>query len=51
MDEHIDNDTLCMIQVDPTMVQRLNVRHVADDFIDDDDEQLSSPQNKPSDVE
>ncbi|TYK05488.1 (R)-mandelonitrile lyase 1-like [Cucumis melo var. makuwa] len=32
-------------EVDPTMVERSDVRHVADDFIDDDDEQLSSPQS------
>ena len=51
MDEHIDNDTLCRAKVDPTVVERSDVCHVADDFIDDDDEKLSSPQSGSSDDE
>ena len=41
MDEHIKDDTLCRIDVDPTIVEISIVHHVADDFIDDGDEQLS----------
>ncbi|TYK29226.1 gag protease polyprotein [Cucumis melo var. makuwa] len=40
-DEPIEDVTLCRLDVDPTVVERLIVRQVADDFIDDDDEQLS----------
>ncbi|TYK13618.1 NBS-LRR type resistance protein [Cucumis melo var. makuwa] len=48
VDEHIEDDTLCMPEVNPTVMERLVVRHVADDFINDDDEQLS-PQSGSSD--
>ncbi|TYK26955.1 uncharacterized protein E5676_scaffold322G00150 [Cucumis melo var. makuwa] len=41
MNEHIEDDTLCRIDVDPTIVERSIVRHVANDIIDDGDEQLS----------
>ncbi|KAA0035848.1 CACTA en-spm transposon protein [Cucumis melo var. makuwa] len=41
VDDHIEDDTLCTIDVDPTIVERLIVRHVANDFIDVGDEQLS----------
>ncbi|KAA0062121.1 uncharacterized protein E6C27_scaffold89G004790 [Cucumis melo var. makuwa] len=51
MDEHIENDTLCKTEVDPTVVERPDVSHVAEDFIDDDDEQLSSPQSGSRDDE
>ncbi|KAA0049832.1 uncharacterized protein E5676_scaffold118G00400 [Cucumis melo var. makuwa] len=44
MDEHIENDTLCKPRVVLIVVQRSIVHHVADDFINDDDAQLS-PQN------
>ncbi|TYK07862.1 uncharacterized protein E5676_scaffold1933G00050 [Cucumis melo var. makuwa] len=41
VDEHIEDDTLCRPDVDPTVVEKSIIRHVADDFIDNDDEQLS----------
>ena len=40
MDEHIEDDTLCRPDVDPIVVKRSVVCHVADEFIDGD-EQLS----------
>ncbi|TYK11871.1 hypothetical protein E5676_scaffold177G00210 [Cucumis melo var. makuwa] len=43
VDEHIEDDTLCRVEVDPIVVERSDVHHVAGNFIDDDDEQLSSP--------
>ena len=41
-DEHIDDDTPCKTKAGSTVGKRLDVRYIADDFIDDD-EQLSSP--------
>ncbi|KAA0050464.1 CACTA en-spm transposon protein [Cucumis melo var. makuwa] len=41
VDDHIEDDNLCRIDVDPTIVERSIVRHVTDDFIDDVDEHLS----------
>ncbi|KAA0060253.1 uncharacterized protein E5676_scaffold639G00130 [Cucumis melo var. makuwa] len=41
VDDHIEDDTLCRTDVDPTIVERSVVRHVTDDFIDDVDEHLS----------
>ena len=41
MDEPIEDDTICRTNIDPTIVERSVVCHVADDFIDDGDEQLS----------
>ncbi|KAA0033109.1 putative transposase [Cucumis melo var. makuwa] len=41
VDDHIEDDTLCRIEVDPTIVERSVVRHVTDDFINDVDEHLS----------
>ncbi|KAA0055896.1 CACTA en-spm transposon protein [Cucumis melo var. makuwa] len=41
MDEHIEDDTLCRLDIDHAVVKKLVVRHVVDDFIDDDDEPLS----------
>ena len=41
VDDHIEDDTLCRYEVDPTIVERPVVRHVTDDFIDDVDEHLS----------
>ncbi|TYK31697.1 CACTA en-spm transposon protein [Cucumis melo var. makuwa] len=37
VDKHIEDDTLCRPDVDSIMVERLVVRHVADNFIDDGD--------------
>ena len=37
---HVKDDTLCRVDVDPIVVERLTVCHVDDDFINDDDEQL-----------
>ncbi|KAA0053278.1 hypothetical protein E6C27_scaffold102G00790 [Cucumis melo var. makuwa] len=51
VDEHIEDDTLCRVKVDPTVVERPDVHHVAGNFIDDDDEQLSSPLGGLSDDE
>ncbi|KAA0058327.1 uncharacterized protein E6C27_scaffold409G00080 [Cucumis melo var. makuwa] len=39
--DHVEDNTLCRVDVDPTVVERPIVRHVIDDFINDDDEQLS----------
>ena len=41
VDKHIEDDTLCKTDIDPTIIERPVVRHVADNFIDDMDEQLS----------
>ena len=41
VDERIEDDTLCRLDVDPIVVERLVMRHVANDFIDDEDAQLS----------
>ena len=41
VDEHIEDDTLCRTDVDPTIVERLIVCYVADDFMDNGVEQLS----------
>ncbi|TYK00218.1 uncharacterized protein E5676_scaffold1582G00100 [Cucumis melo var. makuwa] len=41
VDEHIKDDTLYRIDVDPTIIKRSVVRHVTNDFIDDVDENLS----------
>ncbi|KAA0046643.1 hypothetical protein E5676_scaffold411G001130 [Cucumis melo var. makuwa] len=41
VDDHIEDDTLCRNDVDPTIVERPVVRHVTDNFIDDVDEHLS----------
>ncbi|KAA0041466.1 CACTA en-spm transposon protein [Cucumis melo var. makuwa] len=41
MDDHIEDDTLCRIDTDPTIVERLVVCHVTNDYIGDVDEHLS----------
>lgn len=41
VDDYIEDDTLCKLDTDPTVVERSIVRHVVDDFINHDDEQLS----------
>ncbi|KAA0061298.1 CACTA en-spm transposon protein [Cucumis melo var. makuwa] len=41
VDGHIEDDTLCRTNVDPTIVERSIVHHITDDFIDDVDEYLS----------
>ena len=41
MDEHIEDDTLCRTNVDPTIVERSVVLHVTDGYIDNVDEHLS----------
>ncbi|KAA0048547.1 CACTA en-spm transposon protein [Cucumis melo var. makuwa] len=41
MDEHIEDDTLCRTDVNPIIVERPIVHHVADNFIDDGDEQFT----------
>ncbi|TYK11925.1 uncharacterized protein E5676_scaffold177G00930 [Cucumis melo var. makuwa] len=45
VDDHFENDTLCRNDIDPTIVEKLVVRHVANDFIDDVDEHLSHASN------
>ena len=35
----IVDDTLCRTEVDPTVVERPNVIHIADNFIDDEDDE------------
>ena len=53
VDEHVvEDNTLRWTEVDPTVVERPNVRHVTDNFIDNnDDEQSSSYQSGSSDDE
>ncbi|KAA0052051.1 CACTA en-spm transposon protein [Cucumis melo var. makuwa] len=41
VNEHIKDNTLCKTNIDPAIIERLVVRHVIDDFIDDVDEHLS----------
>ena len=36
VDDHIDDDKLCKLDIDPTIVERPIVCHVVDDFINDD---------------
>ena len=50
VDKYIEDDTLCRPEDDPTVVERPDVRHVPNNFIDDNDEQLS-PQSGSSDDE
>ena len=38
--DHIEDDTLCRVDVNLTMVERQIVRHVVDDLINNDDEKL-----------
>ena len=49
VDEHIENDTLCKPDIHPILVERLLVRHVGDDFIDNGDEQLSHQSRSSND--
>ena len=39
--DHIEDITMCRVHVNPTVVERPIVHHATDDFIDDDDAQLS----------
>ena len=41
MDEHIEDDTLDRLDVDPIVVERSIMCYVVDDFINNDDEKLS----------
>ena len=50
VDDHVENDTLCRVDVDLTVVETPIVRHVVNNFINDDDEQLSV-QSRSSDYE
>ncbi|KAA0042215.1 uncharacterized protein E5676_scaffold124G00850 [Cucumis melo var. makuwa] len=45
VDDHIEDDTLCRTDVDPTIVETPVVRHVTDDFIDVVDEHLPHASN------
>ena len=49
LDEHIEDDTLCRTDVDPTIVERSIVCHVANEFINDGDEQLSNQSRSSND--
>ena len=51
VDEHIKNDTLCMTDVDPTIVERPIVRCVTDNFFVDLDEHLSNASGASDDDE
>ncbi|KAA0047170.1 uncharacterized protein E5676_scaffold109G00480 [Cucumis melo var. makuwa] len=51
VDEHIEDDTLCRTDVNPTIVKRPVVRHVTDDFISDVDEHLSHASGTSNDNE
>ena len=48
--DHIEDDTLCICDIDPTIVESPIVCHVVDDFINNDDEKLSI-QSRSSDGE
>ena len=50
VDEHIEDDTICRLDVDPTIVERSIICHIANNFIRDGDEQLSH-QSRSSDDE
>ncbi|KAA0057443.1 uncharacterized protein E5676_scaffold216G001260 [Cucumis melo var. makuwa] len=50
VDEHIEDDTICRLDVDPTIVERSIICHIANNFIHDGDEQLSH-QSRSSDDE
>ncbi|TYK27279.1 uncharacterized protein E5676_scaffold244G00460 [Cucumis melo var. makuwa] len=41
VDDHIEDDIPCRVDVDPTTVERSVVRHLTDYFIDDVDKHLS----------
>ncbi|KAA0054014.1 CACTA en-spm transposon protein [Cucumis melo var. makuwa] len=41
VDDHIEDNTLCRTDVDPTIVETPVVRHITDDLIDDVNEHLS----------
>ncbi|TYK01284.1 uncharacterized protein E5676_scaffold49G00750 [Cucumis melo var. makuwa] len=45
VDDHIEDDSLYRINIDPMIVERPVVQHVSDDFIDDVDEHLSHASN------
>ena len=49
VDGHIKDDTLYRPNVDPTMIERSIMCHVADDFINDGDEQLSHQRGSSDD--
>ena len=40
-DKYHENDILCKVDIDPATVERPIVRHVDDDFINDNDEKSS----------
>ncbi|TYJ98100.1 zinc finger BED domain-containing protein DAYSLEEPER-like [Cucumis melo var. makuwa] len=49
--DHVEDGTLCRVDIYPTVVERSIVRHVVDDFINDDDEQLSVQSGSSDDKE
>ncbi|KAA0038038.1 uncharacterized protein E5676_scaffold237G001540 [Cucumis melo var. makuwa] len=49
VDEYIEDDTMCWSDINLTMVERSVVRPIADDFIDNGDEQLSHQIGSSSD--
>ena len=49
VDEHIEDDTLCRTNVNPTIVERPIMRHVTNDSIDDGAEQLSHQSGSSND--
>ena len=49
VDEHIEDDTLCRTNVNPTIVERSIMRHVTNDSIDDGAEQLSHQSGSSND--
>ena len=52
VDEHIiEDDALCRTEVDPTIVERSNVYHVVENFINDEDDEQSSHQSESCDDE
>ena len=50
VDRHIKDNTLCRTDVDSTIVERPVMHHVVENFIDDEDQQLSH-QSESSDDE
>ncbi|KAA0060195.1 uncharacterized protein E5676_scaffold767G00720 [Cucumis melo var. makuwa] len=51
VDEHIEDNTLYRIDVDPIIVEISIMHHVTDDFIDDVDEHLSEANETSDDDE
>ena len=49
--DHVENNTLWRVDVDPTFVERSIRDHINDNFINDDDEKLSAQSESSDDEE